>query len=384
MEKNVFKIIDLFRRSCKNELNEKEKQEFETLMKDNVMRGIFERMKDEKYLLERVEELKSYDYRKAFACLKTRARKYRRLKWMLGVASAAVLLVGVFSLAVWQEADDTLYQTGMTVKENRIFPGKKQAVLRLTDGRIVKIQDDTLKIREKGGTSIKYERGELSYLSKGESVSEADSNELIIPVGGECFVRLDDGTEVWLNADSRLKYPLVFGKSTREVYLEGEAYFNVKRDEKRSFVVHTGFGEIDVLGTSFGVSAYSGTEGYVTLVNGKVSCTSVENEKVILIPGRQAVMPKAGDMRVRDVDVQEYVGWKDGWFVFNNKSLKDIMIVLERWYDIKVEFRDEGLRSLTFTGNLRRYDDITVFLELLRRLREVRYEISEEAVVLYK
>ena len=89
-------------------------------------------------------------------------------------------------------------------------------------------------------------------------------------------------------------------------------------------------------------------------------------------------------MEFDEVDIQEYVSWKDGLFVFNNKSLKDIMIILERWYGVKVEFRDKGLESLTFTGNLHRYDNVTVFLELLKRLREVRYEVSEDTIVLYK
>ena len=385
MEKDIFRIIDLFRLSHKNGLNEEEKHEFEILMKDDATREMFERIEDEKYLHERIEELKSYDHREAFARLKTRVRKYRRLKWIRrGVVSAAVLLIGVFSFVIWDKSKDSLSQTEVMIKKNIIHPGIKQAVLRLTDGKTVNIQDGFLEIKEKGGTAIKYEKGELSYLSKGELVSETDSNELIVPIGGECFVCLNDGTEVWLNADSKLRYPLVFGKAKREVYLEGEAYFNVKQDGERPFVVHTNFGKTKVLGTSFDVNAYSGTEGYTTLVSGKVSCTSVEDEEVILAPGQQAVMSKSGNMSVREVDMQEYVSWKDGLFVFNNKSLKDIMIILERWYGVKVEFRDKGLESLTFTGNLHRYDNVTVFLELLKRLREVRYEVSEDTIVLYK
>lgn len=229
---------------------------------------------------------------------------------------------------------------------------------------------------------MKYEEGNLVYSSGGTS-SEELYNELKVPISGECHVSLDDGTEIWLNAGSELKYPVAFTGEVRKVFLAGEAFFNVKKDS-RPFIVGMESGEVTVLGTSFGIRAYEGETDYTTLISGKVMFATKDNKKVILSPGEQAVVYASGALEKRIVDTEEYVGWKDGLFVFKDKTLLEIMSTLERWYGVKVVFRDESLKELRYTGNLERYDSINTFLQLLERLKEIQYKIEEHTIVLSK
>ena len=137
-------------------------------------------------------------------------------------------------------------------------------------------------------------------------------------------------------------------------------------------------------GTSFGVSAYPGYPNYTTLVRGSVRFTSLRQEQVVLTPGEQAVVNISGTLEKRNVDVEEFVGWKDGVFIFKDKTLAEIMQILERWYGVNVIFQDESLKELEYTGSLERYDSINTFLQLLEKLKEIRYEIKKNTIVLFK
>ena len=207
--------------------------------------------------------------------------------------------------------------------------------------------------------------------------------EIHVPYGKRQKVVLPDGTKVILNAGSYMKYPRQFGKEDRYVHFKGEAYFDVKKDT-RPFVVSLESGDVTVLGTSFGVSAYPGYPNYTTLVRGSVRFTSLRQEQVVLTPGEQAVVNISGTLEKRNVDVEEFVGWKDGVFIFKDKTLAEIMQILERWYGVNVIFQDESLKELEYTGSLERYDSINTFLQLLEKLKEIRYEIKKNTIVLFK
>ena len=156
--------------------------------------------------------------------------------------------------------------------------------------------------------------------------------------------------------------------------LSGEAYFDVKKDA-RPFVVSLECGDITVLGTSFGVSAYPGYPNYTTLVKGSVRFTSLRQEQVVLTPGEQAIVDISGTLEKRNVD---------GMFIFKDKPLAEIMKILERWYGVNVIFQDERLKELEYTGSLERYDSINTFLQLLEKLKEIRYEIKKNTIILSK
>ena len=147
----------------------------------------------------------------------------------------------------------------------------------------------------------------------------------------------------------------------------------------------TSFGDVRVLGTAFGISAYaSEPESYTTLVRGKVSVEREGGKPVVILPGEQVVTSKDGKMMKQKVDVEEFVGWKDGIYVFKEKSLGEIMKTLERWYNISVDFQDKSLVDLPFTGNLKRYDDINVFFDALTRTGDMKYRVEGNQVILFK
>ena len=192
---------------------------------------------------------------------------------------------------------------------------------------------------------------------------------------------LDDGTKIILNRNSRFTYSDAYGTDQRKVNLEGEAYFDVAEDG-RPFQVITSQGEVTVLGTAFGISSYMDKAEYTTLVRGCVRYTSHTKKSVILSPGEQAILERSGELISRKVEVEEYVGWKDGVFVFRDKPLEEIMETLSRWYGSEVVFRNEEMKQLKYTGSLERYDSINTFLQVLERLQDIHYEIDNNKILL--
>ena len=192
---------------------------------------------------------------------------------------------------------------------------------------------------------------------------------------------LADGTQLTLNRGAQLIYPEKFAGKTREIFLSGEAYFDVAEDG-RPFQVITSQGEVTVLGTAFGISSYMDKAEYTTLVRGCVRYTSHTKKSVILSPGEQAILERSGELISRKVEVEEYVGWKDGVFVFRDKPLEEIMETLSRWYGSEVVFRNEEMKQLKYTGSLERYDSINTFLQVLERLQDIHYEIDNNKILL--
>ena len=205
---------------------------------------------------------------------------------------------------------------------------------------------------------------------------EVVRNTLLVPRGGMYFLKLADGTQVWLNSDSRLDYPAVFPEGKREVRLSGEAYFAVARDTASPFVVRTERGSVRVLGTEFNVKCYVEEEMIATtLVAGKVDVSDGEGDHVVLEPGKQAVEREGvPGIAVREVNVEHYIGWRENRLAFQNETLERIMGTLARWYDIDVVFEDNGLRALEFSGNLDKYTDIDSFFRLFEMGSDARFE----------
>ena len=196
---------------------------------------------------------------------------------------------------------------------------------------------------------------------------------------------LADGTKVWLNADSKLRFPVSFTAERREVYLEGEAYFEVAKDSEHPFIVHISRGAIEVLGTGFNVRDYREEQKTVTtLVQGKVVYRSERQpgREIMLEPGFQIKDEEGGSLQPRKVDVILYTGWKDGKYVFENATLEEIMQVLSRWYDIAVFYKREEVKKLHFTGDLERYKTINDFLEFMEIGGNVRFSIKGKTVLI--
>ena len=383
-KKNIYDDASLIKKSLIKDLSDKEQKELDQLLDDQSLQDVYKELSDRGYLKKQFMEYEKYSSQKAYREFKERrghSGRIRIVRWVAVVAAVWVLALGV---TLWMTFGKKENVAPLPVASKIIPAGEKKATLTLADGTEVHVEEITAQILQEKGMNIEYRNGEIVYHKSEEKTTEVVYNKLEVPRGGECMIKLDDGTKVWVNAETKLKYPVTFVGDRREVVLEGEAFFDVAKNEK-PFIVKTSFGDVRVLGTAFGISAYaSEPESYTTLVRGKVSVEREGGEPVVILPGEQVVTSKDGKMIKQQVDVEEFVGWKDGIYVFKEKSLGEIMKTLERWYNISVDFQDKSLVDLPFTGNLKRYDDINVFFDALTRTGDMKYRVEGNQVILFK
>lgn len=302
-----------------------------------------------------------------------RMRIIRRL-----TAVAAVIVLPLTVVWLWlSPQNDTPVSSGTEIIE----PGKPQAELILADGSVRQLGSHSADtIYGKQGESIFVDTNRLRYAAEPPATSRVSYNCLRIPQGGEYLVTLSDGTKIKLNARSELKYPVVFSGNRRQVYLSGEAYFEVAKDSLHPFVVHAGKAKIEVLGTAFDVRDYpEDDEMLTTLEQGKVRFVAGE-QQVVLHPGQQSVLRRDGNVQVREVDTPFYTAWKDGIFAFRDERLEDIMKVMARWYDIQVFWTHASCKDVVFTGKMYRYDDFSKILDLLGLASDVRFTVKGRAI----
>ncbi len=383
-KKNIYDDASLIKKSLIKDLSDKEQKELDQLLDDQSLQDVYKELSDRGYLKKQFMEYEKYSSQKAYREFKERrghSGRIRIVRWVAVVAAVWVLALGV---TLWMTFGKKENVAPLPVASKIIPAGEKKATLTLADGTEVHVEEITAQILQEKGMNIEYRNGEIVYHKSEEKTTEVVYNKLEVPRGGECMIKLDDGTKVWVNAETKLKYPVAFVGDRREVVLEGEAFFDVAKNEK-PFIVETSFGDVRVLGTAFGISAYaSESESYTTLVRGKVSVEREGGEPVVILPGEQVVTSKDGKMIKQQVDVEEFVGWKDGIYVFKEKSLGEIMKTLERWYNISVDFQEKSLVDLPFTGNLKRYDDINVFFDALTRTGDMKYRVEGNQVILFK
>ena len=382
--KNIYDDASLIKKSLIKDLSDKEQKELDQLLDDQSLQDVYKELSARGYLKKQFMEYEKYSSQKAYREFKERrghSGRIRIVRWVAVVAAVWVLALGV---TLWMTFGKKENVAPLPVASKIIPAGEKKATLTLADGTEVHVEEITAQILQEKGMNIEYRNGEIVYHKSEEKTTEVVYNKLEVPRGGECMIKLDDGTKVWVNAETKLKYPVTFVGDRREVVLEGEAFFDVAKNEK-PFIVKTSFGDVRVLGTAFGISAYaSESESYTTLVRGKVSVEREGGEPVVILPGEQVVTSKDGKMIKQQVDVEEFVGWKDGIYVFKEKSLGEIMKTLERWYNISVDFQEKSLVDLPFTGNLKRYDDINVFFDALTRTGDMKYRVEGNQVILFK
>ncbi|MFT3747837.1 MAG: FecR domain-containing protein [Agriterribacter sp.] len=261
-----------------------------------------------------------------------------------------------------------------------VSPGGTKAMLTLGDGSTIVLDSSSNgQLGIQGNTKvIKLDDGQLKY-QKGKS---GDNNKIIVyntittPRGGQYQVVLADGSMVWLNASSALKFPTEFRDSLREVEITGEAYFEVAHNALKPFRVKVRNMYVNVLGTNFNVMAYDDEASInTTLLKGSLKVSSGENSKLIK-PGQQAKLNNTGNFQlITDADVEEAVAWKNGKFSFNSADIKTIMRQVERWYDVDVVFEREG--DLHFTGELSRFVNVSQLLRKLELTNEVHFRIEK-------
>ncbi|WP_052826055.1 FecR family protein [Neotamlana nanhaiensis] len=301
---------------------------------------------------------------------------------------AAAILVGVLATTFY--FNDGLFNTSIEttptiVNTNAIEPGTDKATLTLGDGSVVELEKGSTVATQNANSNGE----QIVYTSDGESKSKTEYNYLTIPRGGQFHVVLSDGTEVWLNSETQLKYPVAFVEGqTRQVELVyGEAYFDVSPSTKHKgtkFMVINQSQNVEVLGTEFNIKAYKDEENiYTTLVEGKVSVNTKNSHKV-LNPSEQSNLNLLNDgITVSQVNVYNEISWKDGIFSFEQKPLEEITKVLSRWYDVDFVIENKSLKDATFTGVLGKNQSIEKILSNIKTLSIIEnYEINYKTITL--
>ncbi|WP_293789003.1 FecR family protein [uncultured Pedobacter sp.] len=312
-------------------------------------------------------------------------QKRKTIRLYRYVAAAAMLLIVLgITFAFLHQTGSSLKTELVSRKSLDVLPGTNKAVLTLADGSKIVLDEHTAaNISDKDGLKISRTReGQLVYTVLDESNLKPKSgisyNTIQTPRGGQYQVILPDGTKVWLNAASSLKYPEVFNGNDRSVELTGEAYFEVAKNKAQPFHVRSHLQDVEVLGTHFNINSYSDNNTIkTTLLEGRVRISNGQSVK-ILKPGEQAIAGVSGSGIIRlatDVDTDDETAWKNGLFQFNNADLQSILKQLERWYDVHIDYHT--VPNKKYNGMVPRKAKLSEVLKMLEKTGNIRFEITE-------
>lgn len=327
---------------------------------------------------EDFEEKYNWDH---FIASQQRKALHRRLQ-IIGYAASVIVLLSVgviFRTYIHEESKSTIVAVPLPFN-----PGSMKALLILGDGKKIAL-NDSLTIKEKDGTIIQNsETGGLAYEIGNPTDSSLQYNTLCVPRGGEYRLTLPDGTRVWVNSESELRFPTRFTESKREVFLKGEAYFEIAHNENQPFYVESQDIKVCATGTAFNVTAYKDEQDIkVTLVEGGVNIE--KEEKIIskLKPNEQFTQ-KSGEDKFRVITVDPRVGtaWKNGSFFFADESLESIIRKLSRWYNINIQCSKAELYQYKFSGEVRKYENAFKVLDMLKLTNEITYTIQSDQEIM--
>ncbi len=316
---------------------------------------------------------------------KVKLKRHLNLWW---ISAAAILLI-FFSVGI------LLFRAGKSTNKEHvdyaelIHPGGNKAILTLSNGsKVVLDGKSNADIAEQNGIKIKKkENGLIEYVQLSAPATDNQYstifNTIETPKGGQYRIVLNDGTVVWLNAASYLRYPLQFTGEERRVELVGEGYFEVAHNTAKPFIVVTNRQEVQVLGTHFNINAYADEDEIkTTLLEGSVKVISRQGKKQTgqkyLKPGQQSVLAD-NDWLVKEVDAATQVDWKNGRFIFKDEDLKSVMRKLARWYDIEVDYV-KPMENLNFSGKISRSKSLKDVLRILTRTNDVTFKVTERRI----
>lgn len=302
-------------------------------------------------------------------------KRKQRSNIILATASAAAILLLMIFLYQTEK-----FQRPIEVALVSAEPGKSRATLIMSDGSKFNLTDSTNStIKDASGAEIIIDKGErIDYKNLLSSNDKPIINTLIIPRSGTFKVVLSDGTQVYINSESQLSYPIVFNGAKREVSLKGEAFFKVAEDKQHPFVVNCNGNYVTVTGTEFNVNSYDSDNTITTLVSGGVLLSN-SSGSATLSPGLQGIMNSSG-ISLFKVDPALYSSWINGIFVFDNMELGEMAKILSRWYNVDFEFSDSNLCNLTFTASFPRDENLSFIVKLIERISSARFEQSENTI----
>ena len=344
---------------------------------------ILDELKDLDFYVEK--EAKKREIEKCYSWeeFMTWRRRYERRRKLLVVRCvAAVAILFLVSTCVWfvnRGGEESQFMFPSEIK-----PGSLRASLILNDGQEIMLDKRLSLMESDSSVVLSNEKGELSYRNVRERAGESSVNTLRVPCGGEYQLMLADGTRVRVNSESELVFPTCFNSDRREVFLKGEAYFQVAPDSDKPFYVRVNDYIVKVTGTSFNVTSYTDDPcTMTTLVEGKVSVYGNDSTWNCDLTPRHMLKFDKGTARVtsEECDPRIYTSWIDGEFKFRDMRLEDIMKKLNRWYDFEVAYEEEELKDLRFSGAAEKYNPVEFLLKMIEEVTKVRFDIEGKRIM---
>ena len=374
-----FYIARLIARYLSDEIGEEEQAEL-TRWRDESPENerLFQEICKEENIKQNMQKRQTFHAEDGWEGVQRKIQRHRFRHRILNICKYAAIFI--FPVAI---ATVAIYKSGnepqpLSQVEEQIVPGGKKAVLILDNGEAIDLKSTSgVELKEKDGTVIQVDSTVLNYQQAPARTSEKLAyNKVNVPRGGEYQLMLSDGSKVQLNSMSSIRFPVQFAQDCRLVELEGEAYFEVSKTGQ-PFIVQTKGMKIEVLGTTFNISAYANEEYQTTLVSGSVKVQTENGSNRILKPSEQAcITPGSNQINVRNVDTAFYTSWIHGKINFKDQRLDDIMKTLARWYDMDVVYENEATKELRFGCYVNRYNEITPLVKLLEQTGRVTVTVE--------
>lgn len=374
-------ISDLIYKSLQGEISVDEEKFLEAWCLEPKNRELFMKLKEADVLYEGIAEMSNVDTEIPFKRMNDRIKRRKRvraIKYISGIAAA--ILVGVVLILLNMEKKEPARVTPLSfIPKGQMEP---LATLVTTGGKVVYPEDSVKQLAvNTNSNKVDLPTGENSDVTLPDPVKEIEYNVLTTSKQGNIKVTLYDGSHVWLNAGSELRYPNTFVGDRRVVYLKGEAFFEVAKDAVHPFIVNTASAVINVLGTSFNVNAYD-VSCVTTLVEGHVRMKNGKRDSVELRPGEQAFLTKYGSIGVREVDVRYSTGWMNNQFAFKETPLREIVDVLGEWYGYTFRFEDPKVGNVLYTTMVKRYSDVDSVLRVLEGTGDFRFIKANDIIII--
>ena len=381
-----FYIARLIARYLSDEIGEEEQAEL-TRWRDESPENelLFQEICKEENIKQNMQKRQTFHAEDGWEGVQRKIQRHRFRHRILNICKYAAIFI--FPVAI---ATVAIYKSGnepqpLSQVEEQIVPGGKKAVLILDNGEAIDLKSTSgVELKEKDGTVIQVDSTVLNYQQAPARTSEKLAyNKVNVPRGGEYQLMLSDGSKVQLNSMSSIRFPVQFAQDCRLVELEGEAYFEVSKTGQ-PFIVQTKGMKIEVLGTTFNISAYANEEYQTTLVSGSVKVQTENGSNRILKPSEQAcITPGSNQINVRNVDTAFYTSWIHGKINFKDQRLDDIMKTLARWYDMDVVYENEATKELRFGCYVNRYNEITPLVKLLEQTGRVTVTVEGKTIKIF-
>ena len=375
------RLTYLFYRYFQKTASREELEELSLLINEPENEAAVKLLMEEAYLLFEPQGnvLSETQSEQILTNVQSRTRKH--INWWRRIAAAAAVLVLISAgLYGWLQKGDWKPEP-VIARHNDVPPGTNKAVLHLADGTVVTLDSAGNQVIRQGGTTINQQNGQLRYNANDPNATAVSFNTLATPRGGQYSVTLPDGSKVWLNSASSLRFPTAFTGPERKVELTGEAYFEVAKNAKQPFkVTLEDKTTIEVLGTHFNVNAYKDEPAIsTTLLEGAVRLTNGK-ERITIKPGERAQLKEGGTKFVIDrPDVERVVAWKNGFFQFNGDNITMIMKQLSRWYDIEPVYAG-NMNMKDYSGYISRNSNISEVLKMLELTNEIKFKVEGRKV----